>query len=245
MEGTLGGSTLDEMAESWLLSQRAKEMGMVVSDDMIRDFLSGLADRPIDIKTLKTAIRNSGLSQKGFFETMRAELAAWKLRQMFMPSVSAATPGQRWDYYCRQNRQATIEAVPVPVADYLDQIENPTDEKLKEFFEANKDKLPEPDLPAPGFKRPQRVALQYFKAEIDKFATPELIPDKEVMERYEKNKETYDRLRRSLPPKSLPPRNLRLRSRLESSPNPRSRPPGSPPPRRRKPRRKENLLPAK
>ncbi len=66
---------------------------------------------------------------------------------------------------------ATIEAVPVPVANYLSRIDEPGDEELKTFFEQYKDRYALPDSPEPGFREPQKIALQYFKANVDKFAS--------------------------------------------------------------------------
>jgi len=193
-EFMFGGSTDDEVATGWLLARHAEEMGMVVSKIMINDFLREITRNAVNVADFHAAFARAGVSDRLFFDMMRDELLAWKLKQLFYPSVVAATPGQRWDYFCRVKRQATIEAAPVAVADYIGQIEDPTDKELKDFFEENKDKLPFPHSPEPSFKKPQKVALEYFKAEIENFATPEMISDEEVLRRYEKDKERYDRL---------------------------------------------------
>ena len=96
------------------------------------------------------------------------------------------TPAQRWEYFCRVKQMATIEAAPVAVANYLSRIDEPSDEELKTFFEQYKDRYPLPDSPEPGFREPQRVALQYFKANLDKFAGG--VTDEEIKAHYEKNK---------------------------------------------------------
>ncbi len=192
LKNRFGGSTLDDVADSWLLARHAKEMGMVVSNEMINVFIKQITQNQVKVDVLQAAFKRSGISDRMFFEIMRDELLAWKLKQIFYPSVVAATPGQRWDYFCRVKRSAAIEAAPVAVADYVDQIQDPTDEELRAFFEEHKGKLPLPFSPEPGFKKPQRVALEYFKAETDKFNSPEMISDEEVMQRYEKDKQRYD-----------------------------------------------------
>ncbi len=192
LEYMFGGSTLDNVADSWLLARHAEEMGMVVSNKMINVFIKQITQNQVKVDVLQAVFKRSGMSDRMFFEMMRDELLAWKLKQIFYPSAVAATPGQRWDYFCRVKRSAAIEAVAVAVADYVDQIPDPTDEKLRAFFEEHKDKLPLPFSPQPGFKKPQKVALEYFKAETDKFIAPEMISDEEVMQRYEKDKQRYD-----------------------------------------------------
>ena len=44
------------------------------------------------------------------------------------------TPGQRWDYFNRVKRMATIEAIPVPVADYVKDVEAPERRGIEEVL---------------------------------------------------------------------------------------------------------------
>jgi hypothetical protein len=111
---------------------------------------------------------------------------------MFLPSLAATTPAQRWDYFARVKQQATIEAIAVPVAQYLDRIPDPSDDDLKAFFEEYKTKYPRPDLPDPAFRVPQKIALQFFKADHDKLAGT--VTDEEINARFEKEKELYDQI---------------------------------------------------
>ena len=54
-----------------------------------------------------------------FFNPMRDELLALQLQQMFDVSLMGITPAQRWDYFKRVKQMATIEALPVAVANYV------------------------------------------------------------------------------------------------------------------------------
>ncbi len=127
---------------------------------------------------------------------MRDELAALQLERSFEGSLEALTPAQRWHYFLRVNRMAKIEAAPVAVANYIDSkaVPQPTDAELKAFFEKYKEQYPLPDSPEPGFREPQRIALEYFRADMEKFASPEMVTEEEIKEHYEKNKEVYDQL---------------------------------------------------
>ena len=84
---------------------------------------------------------------------------------------------------------ATIEAVPVAVANYVKQVSDPKEEELKSFFEENKERYSNPESPEPGFHRPHKVALEYFRADYDKFATPQTVTEAEMQQEYEKNKD--------------------------------------------------------
>ena len=67
--------------------------------------------------------------------------------RVFAPSLNATTPGERWDYFNRLKRMATIEAIPLAVADYVKKVDDPTDPELKKFFEEHKEQYPNPDVP--------------------------------------------------------------------------------------------------
>ena len=122
---------------------------------------------------------------------MRDELLAQQLREMFYVSLAGMTPAERWDYFTRVKQMATIEAAPVAVANYVDRIDEPSDEELKTLFEEHNEDYPLPESPEPGFREPQQIALQWFKADQQQFTAA--VTDKEIKDRYEKNKDLYDR----------------------------------------------------
>ena len=181
--------TEESLVNSWLLAHYAQQLGIVVSDDAINSFLQAETMDRVTSEEMQEVFQHAGLSAGQFFILLRQELLAMKVQELFQPSLRAATPAERWDYFNRINRYATIEAVAVPVADYVGKVANPTEEELKTFFEENKERIAMPDSPKPGFHQPQRIALQYVKADVEKFADPKTITDQQVQERYEKEKE--------------------------------------------------------
>jgi hypothetical protein len=191
VESRIGPPTEDAVVTSWVLARHAEQQGVVISDTTINNFLKQLTEDRVKSTNFLTAFKRSGISELQFFNAMRDELATLQLDSIFQTSLRGITPAERWGYFNRVKQQATIEAVPVPVEDYLGKDE-PTDVELKAFFEENKEKLPFPNSPEPGFREPQKVALEWFKANYDKFTSPEMVTDEEIKERYEKNKELYD-----------------------------------------------------
>ncbi len=184
--------TRDSVVRTWLLARYAQQMGMVVSNNMINEFLKQVTRDHVSTANIQAALKRHGFSDYQFFPALIDDLAAKQLEVMFEVSLAGMPPAERWQYFTRVKQMATIEAVPVAVANYADRIADPTDEDLKGFFEKHKDQYPRPDSPTPGFHEPQRVALEYLKADFDKFSSPEAVSDEEVRERYEKNKEAYD-----------------------------------------------------
>jgi hypothetical protein len=205
---TFGKITDDNLVDTWLKVQRAQEIGMVISDDTVTRFLEEWTAKRVPIDRIEEAFkRTPAVTDAQFYDLLRDELLAMRFTRAFVVSIFAggepiATPSQRWDWFNRVNRMAVIEAVPLAVADYVNKVKDPDDKDdkvLKAFFEENKDRLPNPASPEPGFKRPQKAALEYFQADIAKFAAK--VTSAEILKQYEENKDEYDRRFRIPPPR--------------------------------------------
>jgi hypothetical protein len=195
IEDSLGPATEDSAVTTWVLSNRAKQTGLVVSDEAIAEFIRKFTVRftgeQVSADTMRKALKSQGVTERQLFEALRSELAAYYYQRLFFYSLMPTPPGQRWDYYERLNRRATVQVTAVPVAKYLDEVQDPDESTLREFFEQAKDKDHDPSSPDPGFRRPHRIALQYFKAEIDKFLKPAEISEEQIKQYYEQNKDPH------------------------------------------------------
>jgi hypothetical protein len=192
VEMLVGSPSEQSVVDRWLLARHAEKMGVIISNKTIVEFLQALTQNRVKRDEFQAAFRQAQLSESQFFDAMRDVLAALDLENMFQVSMIGITPAQRWEYFSRVKQMAAIEAVPVPVANYVSRIADPSDAELKAFFEEYKEKYPVPDSPDPGFREPQKVALQYFRADFDKFTAATAVTDQEVQQRYEANREMYD-----------------------------------------------------
>lgn len=188
----VGPSTEDAVVTAWLKARHAQKLGMVIGGETVNQFLKAWTGNSVKPEEMEMVFRRASLSATEFFELMQEELLALKFGDMFEWSLRATTPAQRWDYFNRVKCMATIEAIPVAVADYVKDVKAPTEEELKKFFEENKETLPSPISPEPGFRVPHKVAFEYFKADVDQFA--DKVTDAEIQKRYEKKKEFYDEI---------------------------------------------------
>lgn len=194
----LGPGTERNVVNIWLLARYAGQLGLTVSDETINTFIQEWTQNAVKPEKIQAIFKRSGLSDFQFFSLMRDELAARQIRQMFLYSLLdgqggfVLTPAERWECFLRVKQMAGIEAVPVPVANYIDRVEDPGDEKLAAFFDEHKAHEPVPGSPEPGFREPHKVALQWFKADFEKLSAA--VTDEEIKARYEKNKEAYDQL---------------------------------------------------
>jgi len=188
-----------EAIETLVLAKKAEQLGIVVSNATINEYLRQISAGTLTDQDLAQIIAGMStrakhrVSQSMIFEAIRTEMLASKMLEMFQTSMAGITPAQRWDYFVRLNRRATVEVMPVPVAGFVDQVGEPTQAELTAFFDEHKSLLPNPDSPVPGFKIPRKGAFQYFKAspELMLTAALEKVTDAEIAEYYEKNKTSF------------------------------------------------------
>ncbi len=202
-----GEPTEESVVQTWLHAQRAESLGMVVDDRAVNDFLNlllqELTENQVGIGEIARVLERDKVPQRIFFAALRKELLARQFQRSFQLSLMGIPPMQRWDYYQRLNRRADIELVPVSVVDFMDQIKDPGEDVLRAFFEVHKSTEWRPDIPEPAFRQPKRIALQYFKAELDDLVKLDSVTDEEVAQYYEENKEArYLRPQASAPAES-------------------------------------------
>jgi hypothetical protein len=205
LEKEFGGTKDEMLVNRWLLARKAEELGINASNESIDKCLADIIDK-ICLNNLRfkgyekltdqdftDSLRQiDRYTERMFYEDMRDTVKSHLFDLSYLQSVGTVTPGQRWDYYCRVNREATIACVPVKVENFVGEIKKPDEETLKAYFEKYKDRTPNPYSSEPGFRTPQRVDIAYFIANLEKFAVPEKITEEEIQTYYEKNANQYD-----------------------------------------------------
>jgi len=194
-----GPATERSVVETWLLGRRAEEYGMTVDDAAVNEFLRASTDNKLSAKQFKTALRRVKISSMAMFDAIRNELIAQYLRHIFLAtpreinqlSLQATPPALRWDYYERLNRRSTVELAAIPVSRFVDKIADPDQKTLVAFFEKHKENFSYPASPFPGFRQPRKIAVEYVKAEYDRFAKPDEVTDDEIRQYYEQFKDTH------------------------------------------------------
>ncbi|MEN6497012.1 MAG: hypothetical protein ABFD16_22190 [Thermoguttaceae bacterium] len=182
----IGPSGEENVVGTWLLAKRAEELGIMVSDSEINQFLTQVTtSQNISREAVQKIMQYRHISEDDLFRVIRQELLAVHLQQMFGVALRGVTPAQRWDYYRRLNEKARIEVAALPVASFIDKVADPSDATLREFFEQHKKQLYNPVSPEPGFRVPQKIAVDYFKANIDAIA----VSDAEIQKYYDENKD--------------------------------------------------------
>lgn len=204
IENRFGTTSEEDVVNTWLKARRAEELGMIISNQTIIEFLLRFCQNKLPLQDVSILIKQEGLAENQFFEIVREQLRTEEAFRLFSFSLGGTTPGQRWNYFCQLRRQATIELIPLKVEQFLDKIENPNEAELKAYFDRYKDKMPTSDSPEPGFRIPQKIDLQYFKAEFDKFSAPDTITAEEIQNCYEKNRDYFQQSEKQSEPALKP-----------------------------------------
>lgn len=192
-QGLLQPPTEASVIEYMVLARKAEELGIIISDDEINRFIAQQTGDKLSADQLRTIVERLRISQRQLFNVLRTELLASRLRGMFEDALEGMTPAERWENYLRFKQQATIEAVPIPVAEFTNQVGEPDEATLVAFYESYKENVASPLSPEPGFHEPQRARFQYFKADYETLMAEATVSDEEVKEFYEENKDTYFR----------------------------------------------------
>jgi hypothetical protein len=185
----------EQVVQTMLLAQDARDNGVVVSDRAVNDFLAqwtGNLVRPEQLDDLLSRLRVGPLavSQQDVFDVLRTELAAQTILMLHQPAFGGTPPGWRWEQYRRLDQQAKVELVPVVVETFADQVPPPTEAALRSLYEKHKNVLPEARSSTPGFREPHRVQYAYLVAKrgvFDEEAAKD-VTDEQIAEYYEKNK---------------------------------------------------------
>ncbi len=186
-----------EAVETMVLSERAKQMGLVITDAMINDLIKQLSGDSLSAEELQAIIASlqpqRPVSVPKLFEALRTELLASKYRDLFAQSLADIPPAQRYEYYLRLNRRAKPEVMSLAVADFIGQVADPSDAELKEFYDKYKNRFSDPTSPEPGFKEPKRATFQYFKGNVDEVTEKlkEDVTEEEIRKYYEENKRNF------------------------------------------------------
>lgn len=179
----------------WALARYAEELGMVVDDRAINDYLSRLTEKRVKPFVIEDVLKRYGMRESEFFDLLHEALLAKQLVESVIPAVGIITPAQQWDFFQRIRRQAKIELTPVPVRNYLGQVAEPSEAELKAFFEEHRNRPWPPYSPTPGFFQPAKVRVRYITADLESIAEKS-ITEAEIMAQYEQDKERYDRQNR-------------------------------------------------
>lgn len=196
-----------DVVRSKILADAARDAGMVVGDETIRDYLQGLGRDRVTNQMMRTLLGQlqTGVNRRAtieyIFDLLRDAMLARNFINSHQYALETVLPQERWQDWLRENDRVVVEAAAVRTEDFIDKVEDPTDAELTAFFDEHKDRVQGPERvgmvelpsPTPGFATPQKVQLQYLKTDLDATTQSllESVTDEEIETYYNENKERF------------------------------------------------------
>jgi len=180
----------EELISKWLLTRYAQEKGMVIPDKLIEKRLQTISGGDISNQMLDEIYQQLDLSDSYLIYLLREEMLANYLQRSFIKSMISITPLDRWMLFQRVNRSLTAEVAVISVESFQKEVKEPSEAELKKFFEENKNRVYNPNLPDSGFEIPTKFAFQI----VDATPSEQLlasITQEEIEKFYEENKATH------------------------------------------------------
>lgn len=191
-----------EIVYTRILADKAEEMGLVVTDESVLQYLEKLSADLIprgEIGNIFSTTIAKRISEQQALNVIKIELLAQNCIAMTYPDLShGQLPAQAWEYYQRLHRRVKAEVLPLTVADFKSKVaKQPSQAEIQDLYDKAKDRYPEPTSPEPGFKRRRKAAFDFVRADRKKFEDEEFVKfrpqvtETEVTEFYDKNREKF------------------------------------------------------
>lgn len=174
-----------DVVQKKIFAQRAQQAGMVVSDEMIVDYLRAIGRDRVSNEDMRRILSQMQLGggQRAtisfMFDLLRDEMLAQNYLVSHAYAFETVLPAERWEDWRMLNDRLSVEAAPVTAASFVEEVAEPTEEELNEYFDKYKGDIPsslilrqwggiELPSPTPGFATPNKVSITYLEGNFDR-----------------------------------------------------------------------------
>ena len=174
---------LDSIIKSELIHQKAIELGMRTSDDVLRELIKNSPSFQVggifNQATYENAARRQGLTSDGYELQMRRLLASDQLIRATSGS-EIVTQAELEESLRLVDQRRQMDYLIIPVANYLASAEVKPEE-IESYYNGNKQ----------AFMPPERVKLEYLELDIKNIAETVKVDEAELLGFYERHKSDY------------------------------------------------------
>ena len=182
-----------------IMQEEADKLGIVVTNDMVNDYINENTLNKLTGKTFSQARRSTTFGRKSLdedvlYDILRRQIKAEMAYRTLLPhpSVIPPCPEVYWEFFRRMNVRQQMNVTELSVDVFLDQVEQPSDVAVEELFAARRGMIPGEDEPgSPGFRLPGRARIAWLELDYDSVETSlEEISDGEIEAHYNENRDT-------------------------------------------------------
>ncbi len=188
--------TSEDVVLGEVLRREATEMGMSISDDVVKKFITKISGGKLTGPEFSKIRKTLRVSETSLIEILREEIlsqeAARLLSDPILSSQTPLTPQNDWNFFQKLHVKQTVELVSIPVSSFVSDSVKPTDEELQALLNQYNKNLPgftpegRPEEGRPGFYQMPKMELAYLEAVFDDIkATVGEVTDEEIQKRYE------------------------------------------------------------
>lgn len=172
---------LDNLVARELFLQKAKEHGIIVSDQELMESIASMFRTPegqFNQDFYRQTLAKNGLTTEQFENGQREQLIIGKLQTIIMGGVKL-TDAELKEWYDFENSEANLQYVSFDPADFKSvEIK---DAELADYFEKNKDK----------YKIPAKVQVKYVKFKYDDYKAKVAVSEESIKSFYDENIEDF------------------------------------------------------
>ena len=188
-----GGDTVtdEDAVTKEVLLREAEAMGIVVSDKSATDYIKNMTNGKMTRDLFTEIRRDLGVTERELLDILKDEIAARTVVNLLYAN-NQLTPQNYWEFYEKLNETRSAEMVSVLVKDFVDDVEDPTDAEVEQFFQEYRGNYPNITVDGrleegrPGFRQPPRVQAAYLEAVYDEIeSTLDEVTEEEIQERFE------------------------------------------------------------
>ncbi len=173
--------------QTQIISREAHKMGVIVGDEIIMENLAKMAEpfageERSKKDVIKTMLRNQGISEGEFIESVRQEMGNELLTSAIAGGAKTLSPRIARDLYQYQNEIRDVRGFTLMNKNAPD-VGTPTDEDLQSFYDANKS----------NFKISEKRSITLATLKKEMLADQVEITEEELRNVYEDELESYKR----------------------------------------------------
>lgn len=173
---------VDGMVNRYLLQQSSDDLGLVVTDNSVRDQIASVpafqVDGKFDPDSYRAVLANNRMTPAMFQQQVRSDLGTRQLPDAIAEtSTISATDVASYLRLQLQTRDVSYVMLPRPALEDT----HVSDEDASAYYKAHKS----------DFVRPEQVSLSYIELDAAKFDTDEKVDEDTLKDLYEKEKQRF------------------------------------------------------
>lgn len=180
-EEELQQQALEQLVDDEVIAQVSSDLGLVVSDQTIRDFNTSLpyfqTDGKFDKNKYKLVLSSQGLSSAGFAEKVRRTLVTGQYRSGIVNS-DFATQSEVNRIFDLQNQEREIDYLLVPLQAVKLTINGSS---VSKYYQENQDL----------YQTAEQVSVDYIELSLEDLATSVMVSEKKLLDLYNTSKDLY------------------------------------------------------